>query len=239
VLGRVNEVFARRVSAVACGTWPTELPQGIEGIHTGNPVRAAVRERAASPYIEPGDYPMSLVIIGGSQGARILSDVVPAALALLPEGLKRHLRIAHQARPEDQERVTAAYDTAGLPAEVAPFFDDIPRRLAEAQLVISRAGASTVADLTVIGRPSILVPFAAAARDHQTANARGLVEGNAAVLMPESAFTPEALAQQITTILTLPDAARRMADAALGLGIPDAAAKLADLAATIAAPKPA
>ncbi len=239
VLGRVNEVFARRVGAVACGTWPTELPPGVQGIHTGNPVRAAVRERAASPYIEPGDYPMSLVVIGGSQGARILSEVVPAALALLPEGLRRHLRIAHQARPEDLDRVAAAYDAAGLPAEVAPFFDDIPRRLAEAQLVISRAGASSVADLTVIGRPSILVPFAAAARDHQTANARGLVDGGAAVLIPESAFTPEALAGQVATLLTRPDAARQMAAAALEQGLPDAAARLADLAETLTSPKPA
>lgn len=238
VLGRVNEVFARRVQAVACGTWPTALPAGLTGIHTGNPVRAAVRERAASPYIEPGDYPMSLVVIGGSQGARILSDVIPAALSALPEGLRRHLRIAHQARPEDVGRVAAAYEAAGIPAEVAPFFEDIPRRFAEAQLVISRAGASSVADLTVIGRPSILVPLAAALRDEQTANARGLVEGEAAILIPEAAFTPETVAAQITLVLTRPEAARRMAAAALALGIPDAAERLADLAAGLAAPPP-
>ncbi len=236
VLGRVNEVFARRVSAVACGTWPTVLPQGIEGLHTGNPVRAAVRDRAAAPYIAPGEYPMALVVIGGSQGARILSDVVPAALAALPEALRRHLRVAHQARPEDLERVAAAYDAAGIPAEVAPFFDDIPRRFSEAQLVISRAGASTVADLTVIGRPSILVPFGAALRDEQTANARGLVEAGAAVLIPEAAFTPDALAGQIAAILTMPAAASRMAASATGLGIPDAASRLADLAERLAGP---
>lgn len=234
VLGRVNEVFARRVSAVACGTWPTRLPSGVEGIHTGNPVRASVRERARAPYIAPGDYPMSLVIVGGSQGARILSDVVPVAIAALPERLRRHLRVAQQARPEDLERVVAAYDAAGVPAEVEPFFADIPRRFSEAQLVITRSGASTVADLTVIGRPSILVPLASSIRDEQTANARGLVAANAAVMIPESAFTPETLAEQIATILTNPEAASHMARAAVSIGLPDAAQTLADLAERLA-----
>jgi UDP-N-acetylglucosamine--N-acetylmuramyl-(pentapeptide) pyrophosphoryl-undecaprenol N-acetylglucosamine transferase len=228
VLGRVNQIFARRVDAVACGTWPTDLPVG--GEHTGNPVRAAVRDKAGAPYIQPGDYPMSVVVVGGSQGARILSDVVPAALAALPEGVRRHLRVAQQARPEDVDRVVAAYAAAGIPAEVAPFFADIPRRFSEAQLVIARAGASTVADLTVIGRPAILVPYAAAIRDEQTANARGLVEGGAAVLIPESKFTPEALAGQVALILGQPEAAARMAESALALGKPDAAERLADLA---------
>lgn len=190
VLGRVNQLFARRVKAVACGTWPTQLPEGVEGIHTGNPVRGAVLDRAGAPYIAPGDYPMSLVVIGGSQGARILSDVVPAALAALPEAIRRNLRIAHQARAEDLPRVVEAYDAAGLMAEVEPFFTDIPRRLSEAQLVISRSGASSVADISVIGRPAILIPFAAATADHQTANARGLVSAEAAILIPNPRLTP-------------------------------------------------
>ncbi|MFN3955206.1 MAG: UDP-N-acetylglucosamine--N-acetylmuramyl-(pentapeptide) pyrophosphoryl-undecaprenol N-acetylglucosamine transferase [Pararhodobacter sp.] len=237
VLGRVNEVFARRVSAVACGIWPTALPRGVEGVHTGNPVRQAVRERAAAPYIAPGDYPMSLVVMGGSQGARILSDVVPLALAALPDAMRQHLRVAHQARPEDLERVVATYDAGGIPAEVAPFFDDIPRRLSEAQLVITRSGASTVADLTVIGRPSVLVPLAAAIRDEQSANARGLVEAQAAVLIPESQFTPAALAEQVQAVLSNPAAAQRMAEAALGVGLPDAAERLADLAESLIVPR--
>ncbi len=227
VLGQVNAAFARRVDAVACGTWPAEVPVPAE--HTGNPVRAAVREKAGAPYIPPGDYPMSLVVVGGSQGARVLSDVVPAAVAALPEAIRWHLRVAQQARPEDLDRVAAAYAEAGIPAEVATFFADVPRRFSEAQLVIARAGASTVADLTVIGRPAILVPYAAAIRDEQTANARGLVEGGAAVLIPESKFTPEALAEQIAAILGQPEAAEKMAGAALALGKPDAAERLADL----------
>jgi UDP-N-acetylglucosamine--N-acetylmuramyl-(pentapeptide) pyrophosphoryl-undecaprenol N-acetylglucosamine transferase len=237
VLGRVNEVFAPRVHALACGAWQTQLPPrvGAVAVHVGNPVRDAVRERAAAPYIPPGDYPMSLVVIGGSQGARILSDIVPAALGLLPEALRAHLRVAHQARPEDLARVEEAYAASGIRAEVAPFFDDIARRFSEAQLVIARSGASTVADLAVIGRPSILVPLAAALRDEQTANARALVAAEAAVLIPESQFTPEALAEQVDLILTNPEAAERMAAGALSIGIPDAAERLADLVADVAA----
>ncbi len=237
VPGKVNEVFARRVSAFACGIWPTALPFGVEGVHTGNPVRNAVAERAGAPYIPPGDYPMSLLVIGGSQGARILSDVVPQALAALPEALRRHLRVSHQARREDIDRVVAAYEAAGIPAEVALFFNDIPRRLSEAQLVIARAGASTVADLTVIGRPSVLVPLAIAARDHQNANARGLVEAQAAVRIPEGQFTAEVLCEQVSDILTNPKAAAQMAHAALSAGVPDAARRLADLAEHLIAPR--
>ena len=235
VLGRVNEVFAPRVHAVAWGAWPSQLPRGDPGIYTGNPVRDAVRDRAGAPYIAPGDYPMSLVVIGGSQGAGILSEVVPPALGLLSEALRGHLRVAHQARPEDLERVTEAYEAAGIRAEVEPFFDDIARRFSEAQLVIARSGASTVADLAVIGRPSILVPLAAALRDEQTANARALVGADAAVLIPERHFTPEALAEQVDAILTNPEAAEQMAAGALSIGIPDAAERLADLVTEIAA----
>ena len=229
VPGRVNLTFARKVDRFACGTWPTALPDGVTGIPTGNPVRQAVRDRAGAAYIAPGDYPMSLVVIGGSQGARILSDVVPAAIASLPDSLRRNLRVAHQARAEDLPRVVAAYDAAGIRAEVQPFFADIPRRLSEAQLVISRSGASSVADIAVIGRPAILIPFAAAAADHQTANARGLVEAGAAVLVPESRLTPESLAGQVAAILSDPPAAAQMAQLALAQGRPDAAERLAAL----------
>jgi UDP-N-acetylglucosamine--N-acetylmuramyl-(pentapeptide) pyrophosphoryl-undecaprenol N-acetylglucosamine transferase len=226
VLGRVNRLFARRVDRVACGTWPTVLPAGVQGEHTGNPVRAAVLERAGAGYIAPGDYPMSVVVIGGSQGARILSDVVPAAVALLPKAMQGHLRLAQQARPEDVDRVVAAYDAAGILAEVAPFFSDIPRRLSEAQLVISRAGASSVADISVIGRPAILIPFAAATDDHQTANARGLVEAGAALLIAERALDAATLAGQMATILGQPKLALQMARAGLAQGRPDATERL-------------
>lgn len=234
VLGRVNQIFARRVDAVACGTWPTELPEGVEGLHMGNPVRAAIKGRAGAPYIPPGDYPMSVLVIGGSQGARILSDVVPEAIANLPEPLRRHLRVSHQARAEDMERVQAAYAAAGIPADVQSFFTDVPERMADAQLVIARSGASTVADLTVIGRPSVLIPLAAAIRDEQTANARGLVDAGAAILMPESQFAPDTLRDQISLVLENDTGATQMAHAALSLGRPDAAEALADEVAALA-----
>lgn len=234
VLGRVNQVFATRVDAFACGTWPTKLPEGVEGQHTGNPVRAAILARAGAGYIPPGDYPMTVLVIGGSQGARILSDEVPAALAALPDELRRHLRVVQQARPEDIERVTAFYDEVGIAAEIAPFFDDVPNRMADAQLVISRAGASTVADLSVIGRPSILIPYAAAAGDHQMANAHGLSDAGAAILLPERKLTRETLTEQIDLILTNSDGALQMHRAALSVAVPDAAERLADLAEYIA-----
>lgn len=229
VLGRVNQAFARRVDKVACGTWPAALPVGVTGEPTGNPVRQAVLDRASAPYIPPGEYPMALVVIGGSQGARILSDVVPAAVALLPEGLRSNLRVAHQARDEDASRAAAAYEAAGVRAEIAPFFADIPRRLSEAQLVISRSGASSVADISVIGRPAILIPFAAATGDHQTANATGLAAAGAAVVVQEKALDAGALAGHIASILEDPHKAEGMARAALGEGKPDATARLVAL----------
>ena len=229
VLGRVNAVFARRVDKVACGTWPTVLPGGVVGEHTGNPVRAAVLERAGAGYIAPGDYPMDLLVIGGSQGARILSDVVPAAAAALPDAIRNRLRVAQQARAEDLPRVVQAYESAGISAEVAPFFTDIPRRLSECQLVISRAGASSVADISVIGRPAILIPFAAATGDHQTANARGLVDAQAAVLLPEKALDAATLSAQMAAVLGQPAAALQMARNALAQGMPDATTRLVAL----------
>lgn len=238
VLGRVNQVFARRVQTVACGTWPTALPAGVMGEPTGNPVRQAVLDRAAAPYIPPGDYPMSLVVIGGSQGARILSEVVPAAVASLPEALRANLRVAHQARDEDAARAAAAYEAAGVRAEIAPFFADIPRRLSEAQLVISRSGASSVADISVIGRPAILIPFAAAAGDHQTANAKGLVDAGAAVMIAEKALDAGSLAGHIAAILNDPEKAEAMARAALGVAMPDATARLVALVEDLGGDKP-
>ena len=234
VLGRVNRVFAARVDAVACGTWPTVLPDGVVGEDIGNPVRGAVLDRAGAGYIPPGDYPMSVLVMGGSQGARVLSDVVPGAIALLSAGLRGQVRVAHQARAEDVARVVAAYKVAGVAAEVEPFFSDIPRRLSEAQLVISRSGASSVADIAVIGRPAIFVPFAAATGDHQTANARGLVDGEAAILMPEKALDEGALAGQIAAVLTQPEAALRMARNALAQGRPDATLRLVALVERLA-----
>ena len=237
VLGRVNRVFAPRVDAVACGTWPTDLPAGVTGSHIGNPVRGAILARAGAPYVPPSDTMRHVLVMGGSQGARILSDVVPAALAELPETLRQTLSVAHQARAEDHDRVSAAYAAAGIAAEVRPFFDDAPERFAAAQLVITRSGASTMADLSVIGRPAILVPFAAATADHQTANARALVQGGGAVLLAELQFTPRAVAEAAQTILSDPHRAAAMAAAALAQGRPDATIRLVSLVESLLPPR--
>ncbi|MEM8775839.1 MAG: UDP-N-acetylglucosamine--N-acetylmuramyl-(pentapeptide) pyrophosphoryl-undecaprenol N-acetylglucosamine transferase [Pseudomonadota bacterium] len=234
VLGRVNQIFAKRVDRVACGTWPTDLPDDVEGVHVGNPVRRSVLERAEAPYIQPGDYPMSILVIGGSQGARILSDVVPPAIAALPMAMLKGLRVSHQARDEDIERVRKYYVDHNISHEVEPFFRDVPLRMAEAQLVISRAGASSVADVSVIGRPSILVPYAAAAGNHQMANAKGLVAAGAAIMIPESKLAVETLTEQIASVLTNPKGAVTMAHAALAEAKPDAPERLADMVENLA-----
>ncbi len=234
VLGVVNQVFARRVNRLACGTWPTQMPNGLRAEFAGNPVRAAILERAGAGYIPPGDYPMDLLVIGGSQGARIMSDVVPEAIAALPDEIKRNLTVSHQARDEDMARVIAAYEEGGVAAEIAPFFADIPRRLSECQLVISRAGASSIADIAVIGRPSVLVPYAAATANHQAANAKMLSAVDAAVVFPESQFKPAALTETLLSILTNPHAASEMARAALKAGRPDATERLVMLVESLA-----
>lgn len=222
VLGRVNRLFARKVDAIACGTWPTDLPDGVEAVHTGNPVRGSVLEREGAPYIPPGDYPMSMLVFGGSQGARALSDVVPGAIASLPGDLLRNISVSHQARDEDHDRVSAFYAEHGIRADVQPFFHDIPRRMSEAQLVIARAGASSVADVSVIGRPAILIPYPHATADHQSANARGLAEAGGAIVIPENLLDVDTLSQQIALVLQNPDGAVQMAHAALACGKPGA-----------------
>ncbi|MEL7114879.1 MAG: UDP-N-acetylglucosamine--N-acetylmuramyl-(pentapeptide) pyrophosphoryl-undecaprenol N-acetylglucosamine transferase [Pseudomonadota bacterium] len=226
VLGRVNQVFARRVNRIACGTWPTELPSGVTAHHTGNPVRAAIKDQAGALY-GPLTGQMNVLVTGGSQGARILSDVVPTALTAISSDLRARLKVSHQARPEDMDRVAEHYAAHDVTAEVQSFFHDMPERITLAHLVIARSGASTVADISVIGRPSILIPLASAIRDEQTANARGLVEAGAAVLVRETALDATSLAGHITEILNNPQKASEMAQAALSLGKPNAAEDLA------------
>ncbi|MEO0358615.1 MAG: UDP-N-acetylglucosamine--N-acetylmuramyl-(pentapeptide) pyrophosphoryl-undecaprenol N-acetylglucosamine transferase [Pseudomonadota bacterium] len=229
VLGRVNQLFAKRVDMVACGTWPTELPDSVQGQPVGNPVRAAVLEKHGAGYIPPGDYPMDLLVIGGSQGARILSDVVPHALAALPGSIRDNLKVSHQARSEDQSIVADIYDAAGIRADVSSFFDDVPRRISQAQLVISRSGASSVADISVIGRPALFVPLAAAIRDEQTANTREMVEAGGAVILAEDQFTPDQVTAAVQHILENEHTANAMAAAALSCARPNATHDLAAL----------
>lgn len=235
VLGRVNKKFAPKVDVVACGTWPTTLPEGVEGVHVGNPVRRAVLGKHASDYITPGDWPMSILAIGGSQGAHILSETMPKAVAMLPEKIKVQLRVSQQVREEDIEACNEAYVQAGVRADVSPFFRDISRLMSEAQLIVSRAGASSVADISTIGRPSILVPLAIATDDHQNANARGLADAGGAIVIPEKELTAESLAKCIATVLGNAKGANKMAQVALTQARPNATEQLANMVEELAA----
>ncbi|HRO13117.1 glycosyltransferase, partial [Amaricoccus sp.] len=216
------------------GTWPTAVPEGARAVHTGNPVRGAVLDREGATYIEPGEHPMGLLVIGGSQGAGVFARVVPEAIALLPPELRELLRVSQQVRPEDMDRVRAAYERIGLAADLRAFFEDVPDRLAEATLVVSRAGASSVADISVIGRPAILVPYPYATDDHQAANAAGLVSAGGAFVIREEELTAEVLAGHIAAILGDPEGAAAMARASRGEGRPDAVEHLAALVEDLA-----
>lgn len=229
VMGRVNSFLAKRVGRVACGTWPTELPSGVEGVDIGNPIRAQVFDKVGTKYRSPDKGPLELLVIGGSQGARILAEIVPKAVALLSDDVKSRLRVAQQARDEDAETCTKAYQEIGVKFVVSPFFKDVPDRMSRANLVISRSGASSMADITAIGRPSILIPFAAATGNHQMANAKGLYDAGGARLIVEKKLTPEILAKHMTEILTNATVAKKMAAIAASRGRPNAALGLADL----------
>lgn len=235
VLGRVNKAFAARVDALTCGVYPvTNAPAGANMIDMGNPIRDAVKTTMETAYAPPGDGAINLLVFGGSQGASVFANLIPSALAALPESLRKRLRITQQVRPVELAAVSAVYKSAGVEAELAEFFHDMPRRVASAQLVICRAGASTVSELTAIGRPSILVPYPSAMDDHQTANAKPLAEAGAAILAQEAGLTGEALAAHIRAILEDPQTATNMAAAARQLGRPNAASDLADLVERLA-----
>lgn len=232
LLGRVNRVVAQRVTKIATAFARMErIPPAAMSkvVLIGNPVRPAVLDHA-TPYVPPeGNDPINLLVFGGSQGARILSEVLPAALAKLPDGLRSRVRITQQARGEDLETVRVAYAKMGLAAETADFFGDLPQRLAGAHLVISRSGASTCSELTAMGRPSILVPYPFATDDHQSFNAQVLADSGAALRILQPAFTPERLASEIEGLVGAPERLGAMAAAALTLGQPRATEDLADL----------
>lgn len=237
-LGRVNRLLAARAKAVAASF---EDMQGLRAEDaakvtlTGNPVRPAIVALRDQPYSAPAAAAaVRILILGGSQGATVLSDVVPQALIGLPAALRARLSVAQQCRAEDLARVRAAYAYARMDVELAAFFDDVPARLAACHLAITRAGASTVSELNVIGRPAILVPYRHAADDHQTANAMSAVTAGAAKMLAADGFTPAALADTVTALLADGAGLEAMAAAARGLGRADAAARLADLVESLA-----
>lgn len=234
VMGRANRLLARLAAKLALSFERTRaVPEAAVNrvLLTGNPVRPGFGPPNATSSDPTGPVPhgrLRLLVLGGSQGARILSEVVPAAVALLPADLRRDLVIAQQCRPEDLEAARAAYAAIGQEVELATFFEDVPARMAVADLVLARAGASTIAELLTLAKPALLVPFAAAAEDHQTANARALAEAGAAVLLAQAEASPPALAAELAALLGDPDRRARMAAAAAGLARPDAAARIAD-----------
>jgi UDP-N-acetylglucosamine--N-acetylmuramyl-(pentapeptide) pyrophosphoryl-undecaprenol N-acetylglucosamine transferase len=229
VLGRANRCLAPCADRLALslpGT--TRIPAGTGTEVTGNPVRPAIAALAGAPYTPPAGQ-IRLLVLGGSLGARIFSDIVPPALALLPEELRARIALTQQCRAEDLDRVRTAHAESGIAATLAPFFPDVAELLRDAHLVIARAGASTVAELAAIGRPAILVPLPGAIDDHQRANANALAAPGGAFVIDQATLTPAMLAERLAALLADGETLARAAIAAAAAGRPDAAARLADL----------
>ena len=233
VLGRVNRLLAG--GATAIGTAYPEIDRLKPG-HSdkvalvGNPVRGEIAKIGEMPFPPFDDVaPLKILVTGGSQGATILGQVVPSGLGMLEPSLRRRLQVVQQCRPDDIEQIRARYAELGIPAELMTYILDMSDKLADAHLVIGRAGASTIAELTAAGRPAILIPFGAATDDHQTANAREMTAAGGARTIPQDEFTPETLARQIEAIAGDPLALSNAAARSLSVGRPHAARDLADL----------
>ncbi len=233
VLGRVNRLLAGRVDAIATAyrTVGRLADKHSSKVHVvGNPVRAevlALREKPFPAFTEEGL--LRILVTGGSQGARVLSEVVPDGLAMLQTALRLRLQVTQQCRPEDIDAVRSRYAGHDIPAELGTYFENMAERLADAHLFIGRAGASTIAELTVVGRPAILVPLPIATDDHQTANAREMVAAGGARSIPQPKFTGAELAKQIQAMAQHPETLANAAHAAWNCGYPKAVSDLADL----------
>jgi UDP-N-acetylglucosamine--N-acetylmuramyl-(pentapeptide) pyrophosphoryl-undecaprenol N-acetylglucosamine transferase len=233
VMGRANRFLASRVTAVATG-FPgignNDPALAGKTSHVGNPVRPAVVAASDVPFAPPAPgEPFRLLVFGGSQGARVMSEVVPEAIALLDPALRARLALVQQARAEDADRVRAAYARLDLTAKVEPFFADLPARIAASHLIVSRSGASTVAELAAIGRPAILVPLPHALDQDQRANAGVLEQAGGAIRMLQDEFTAQRLASEFTALMGAPERLTAMAVGAKSMGAVDAADRLADL----------
>jgi UDP-N-acetylglucosamine--N-acetylmuramyl-(pentapeptide) pyrophosphoryl-undecaprenol N-acetylglucosamine transferase len=238
VLGRANRFLSRHVSAIA-----TSLPgvldrdPALAGKTTtvGTPMRPAILAAAAVKFVSPEPAgPFRVLVVGGSQGARVMADIVPGAIERLEPSLWNRLILTQQVREEDMTRVRAVYDRLKINAELAPFFADLPARLASSQLVVSRSGAGTVAELGAIGRPSILVPLPGSIDQDQFANAGVLAQANGALRIVQADFTPDRLAAEISALSAEPARLTAMAEGARSIGRLDAAERLADLVMKVA-----
>ena len=238
VMGRANRLLSGRVSAIATslpGVLDRDPELAKKTTTTGTPMRPAILAAAAVPYVAPDlTGPLRLLVVGGSQGARIMADIVPRAIERLEPALWNRLVLTQQVRDEDMARVRAVYDKLKIKVELAPFFSDLPARLASSQLVISRSGAGTVAELGAIGRPSILVPLPGAIDQDQFANAGVLVDAGGAIRLAQTEFTPDRLAAEISALAAEPARLAAMAQGARKVGKLDAAERLADLVAKVA-----
>jgi UDP-N-acetylglucosamine--N-acetylmuramyl-(pentapeptide) pyrophosphoryl-undecaprenol N-acetylglucosamine transferase len=233
VLGRANRLLAPRAHRIATGFAETTGLRDADrerAVHTGNPVRPAVLAVGTIGYRPPApDQPIELLILGGSQGARAFAELVPPAVAMLPPEMRARLRLSLQARPEDRAQAAAQLKESGVAAEVESFFTDVPDRLARAQLVICRAGASTISELAAAGRPALLVPYPHAADDHQAANARAFAAAGAGWVAPQSALDPKILAERLTDLLADSGKLTGAAAQARRFGKDDAAERLAEI----------
>ena len=242
VLGRANRLVQGGVARIATSFARTrhvaEADRRVRVV--GDPVREPVRALCASHYRPPGmDRIIDILVFGGSQGSASFSSIIPEAVLSLPASLRSRLRLVQQCRPEDLARVRGLYKQADIVAELSPFFADLPQRMASAHLVIGRSGASTVAELAAVGRPSILVPYPHAADDHQTVNARAFEAAGACIVIPHDAFTASTLASELRVLVEAPRRLAEMAAAARDVGRPDAARRLADLVGELIAGVPA
>lgn len=240
VMGRANKALAKRVQAIAGGFLAEGRSEfSAKIVVTGNPVRPPVLDAAKIPYAASrGQEPFRLVVFGGSQGAQFFSSAVPTAISLLEPAVRERLVVTQQARKEDKDRVTSCFAKLKSPADIAPFFTDMADRLAEAHLVICRSGASTVSELSVIGRPSILVPYPYALDHDQAANAAALVAEGGAQVVAQSDLSPEKLSALLAAAMNEPDRLEAMAADAKRAGKPDATEHLADLVIAIAEKRP-
>ena len=241
VLGRVNRLLSAGAHAIATAYAEVDRlkPSHYRKVElVGNPVRESVARLGTMPFPEFDETaPLKILVTGGSQGATVLGQVVPDALGMLPPKLRHRLQVMQQCRPDDIEVVRNRYAALNIPAELLTYIEDMPDRIGEAHLIIARAGASTIAELTAAGRPAILIPLPIATDDHQTANAREMAKAGGARMIPQTEFTPEVLAAQVEAIAGDPQALSNAAERALSVGRPHATSDLADLVERVAGGK--
>ena len=234
VLGLANRLLSRKVNIVVCGIECTNLSNDVNSIIIGNPVREQILACSGTEYKVPEKGQLNLLILGGSQGSTVMDRILPKAIVGLPDSIRSRLNIVQQARPENKEEILQSYNEAGLNCRISHFFDDVPRLMEDSHLIVARAGASTVSEITAMGRPSILIPFGSAANDHQTANAKVLMNYGATISISENEVNPKDITTEIVGLFENPNKAESMAQAAKKTARLDATEKFADIIENLA-----